>query len=144
MKPRVALFLLVLLSAWSAGESSAAAQTLYTCGEGTVRRVETVVQIAEARPGAGAVPALWPPQQALAESVHDKRTEYLVTVRLGRVDYTARSSADVTWNFDPRGLAMNERIHVCANDARVVLDRLDGSDFRATVVRTVTSARDDD
>jgi hypothetical protein len=60
---------------------------------------------------------------------------FLVTVELNGTVYTGRAKADAAENFDPATLATSEMIAACINDTQMVLDRLDGTDFRARVVR---------
>jgi hypothetical protein len=64
------------------------------------------------------------------------RTAYVVTVQLFNVKYTAESFTDVPENLDPTKLTENEPISICVNRDRLILDRRDGTDFRANLIRT--------
>ena len=128
------LAIALILAAGLAFASRADAQTLYTCGDGTVRNVQTVTEtvVTHTQEEYGNL--------ADDESVtvgETKVTAYVVTVQLHGTVYEARSSAAAPWNLDPTALTTGEAILVCANDRQIVLDRLDGTDFRATIVRAM-------
>ena len=116
---------------------AAEAQSLYTCGEGTVRQIEII-------PGHENVPVVIELSDADADEgsmvteivIEKKPDAYVVTVQLRDVVYTGRSSADVPWNLDPRTLTKDQTIQVCANSREMVLDRLDGTDYRGAIVST--------
>jgi hypothetical protein len=85
----------------------AGSETRYTCGDGTVRHVRF--------------------------STHEERPVYLVTVQLDDLIYTGRFSVD--GSFDPAHLVPNDMVFICANDRQLVVDRLDGTDYRGTMIR---------
>ncbi len=114
---------IVLLAAGLVIPPAANAQTLFSCGQGSVRRVQSITE-----ESAGRAVGLEP------RSDHDLRRSYLVVVQLNDLVYTGRSSADVAWNFDPTSLVIGQEVSVCANDTLMVLDRQDGTDYRARVV----------
>lgn len=89
--------------------SSTDAQTLYTCGQATVREVKKVDY------------------------------EYQVRVELADAVYVGRSAGDAPWNFDPTQLAIGQPIAACASGEQMVLDRLDGTDYRAKIVAVTRS-----
>lgn len=106
------------------------AQTLYTCGVATVRSVRSISEnlsdlALDAQPGASS----------------ESRLSYVVTVQLEDMVYAGRSDAGVSWNFNPTELASGQAISACANDSMMVLDRGDGSDYRARVVGVTTAPR---
>jgi len=114
----------------------AEAQSLYTCGDGTVRNVQTVVEMV-AGPPVVSTPDRWgEPLQYVELMPAAPREAYVVTVELFNVKYTAESFTNVPENFNPTKLTENEPISICVNRDRLVLDRRDGTDFRANLIRT--------
>jgi len=114
----------------------AEAQSLYTCGDGTVRNVQTVVEMV-AGPPIVSTPDRWgEPLQHVELMPAAPREAYVVTVELFNVKYTAESFTNVPENFNPTKLTENEPISICVNRDRLVLDRRDGTDFRANLIRT--------
>jgi hypothetical protein len=114
----------------------AEAQSLYTCGDGTVRSVQTLVEMV-AGPPVVSMPDRWgEPVQHVERMPAVPHEAYLVTVQLFNVNYTAESFTDVPENFDPTKLTENEPISICVNRDRMILDRRDGTDFRANLIRT--------
>jgi hypothetical protein len=112
------------------------AQSLYTCGDGTVRNVQTVVEMV-AGPPVVSMPDRWgEPVQHVELMPAVPREAYVITVQLFNVKYTAESFTDVPENFDPTKLTENEPISICVNRDRMILDRRDGTDFRANLLRT--------
>jgi hypothetical protein len=107
------------------------ADPLYTCGEGTVRRVQSFIQTIRDETQQG----IQPYSRWALDTSGDAATSFLVTVELKDRAYVAQSSADSRWNFDPRRLLIGQAIAVCTNSSQIVLDRLDGTDYRAKVVR---------
>jgi hypothetical protein len=110
------------------------AQTLYTCGDGTVRSVQAVAE-APAPPASADADATDRPGRVPEAAAAAGHAAYLVTVRLNNVVYTGKSSAGVPWNLDPTVLALDKEIYICANDQQMVLDPHDGTDYRANIVR---------
>jgi hypothetical protein len=114
----------------------AEAQSLYTCGDGTVRKVQTVVEMV-AGPPVVSVPDRWgEPGEHVELMPPVPREAYVVTVQLFNVQYTAESFSDVRENFDPTKLTENDAVSICVNRDRMILDRRDGTDFRANLIRT--------
>jgi hypothetical protein len=111
------------------------AQTRYACGQGTVLAVRLVTRTV----ATGSVE----PRTEEAESVlsveilsgAQQKDYYLVTVQVNDIVYTGQAAAGASWNFDPTVLKEHESIVVCANSTQMVLDRLDGTDFRARIAR---------
>ena len=114
---------------------SADAQTLYTCGEGIVRSIQTSAETIVRAPALVKPDPHGEPQLVVDLPREETRHVYLVTVELFKVLYTGRASSDQSWNLDPAQLPRNEVISMCANGEQIVLDRQDGTDFRARVVR---------
>ena len=113
---------------------NADAQTLYTCGTATVRTIEAVAGT-EITPVFREITNPSEEGSIVTEIVLEpKPIAYIVTVQLRDVVYIGRSQADVPWNFDPTALARDQQIAACANDREMVLDRLDGTDYRASVI----------
>jgi hypothetical protein len=114
--------------------SPAHAQPLYTCGQGAVLSVQLVTEITTTKTY-GALPG--DEEGGFVELGSDEKKDsfYLVTVELGGTAYTGKARSDASGNFDPRSLGNGEPIAACINDMQMVLDRLDGTDFRAKVVR---------
>jgi hypothetical protein len=107
----------------------AEAQSLYTCGDGTVRNVQTVVEMV-AGPPVVSTPDRWgEPLQHVELMPAAPREAYVVTVELFNVKYTAEY-------FTTTKLTENEPISICVNRDRLILDRRDGTDFRANLIRT--------
>jgi hypothetical protein len=117
------------------GLQSAHAQTLYTCGDGTVRGVSTITEMISGPPVVSTFYLAGEPEQDVTLPPPQPRAAYLVTVRLLNVTYTGEAFANAPENFDPRRLDEGEKISICVNGNQMVLDRGDGTDFRATVVR---------
>jgi hypothetical protein len=114
----------------------AEAQSLYTCGDGTVRNVQTVVEMV-AGPPVLSTPDRWgEPLQHVEVMPAVPREAYVVTVQLFNVKYTGEAFTDTPENFDPTKLSENEAISICVNRDRMILDRRDGTDFRANLIRT--------
>ena len=127
------------LAAGLTSASPADAQTLYTCGDGTVRSVQSVTenvvtQIVPRNPDN--------PVKSKHQTTRERKpSAYLVTVQLYGVVYTGQSPADAPWNLDPTLLGTDEAILVCANDGQMILDRRDGTDYRAKIVRAGRDTR---
>jgi hypothetical protein len=118
--------------------ASSAAQ-VSTCGTATLRDVEVVTEL---------VP------QATITTAHGKRRKpgvpesfeyttpstkvskrYLVTIRLNGMVYTAESSGDAFWEFNPTRLVINDAIHACVTKDRLRLTRPDGKEYSPKIVR---------
>ena len=116
MTTSVALCVALSLAA-AAGETHPDAQSgvdssRYSCGTGRIRNVQSV-----------------------AEPVPAGHQYFLITVQFNGMYYVIRASADVSWNLDPMTLRLDESPSVCVNTVDMVLDRLDGTDFRGRVIR---------
>jgi hypothetical protein len=120
------IFLFIVLAAGAISAPRIGAQTLYTCGDGAVRSVRSLVEVSTPADRGG-------PRHQAGPAVYE------VAVELEETVYTGRSAVDVTWNFDPTALAVGQPISVCANGTTMVLDRLDGTDFHASVVKVEPS-----
>ena len=119
----------------------AGAQTLYTCGAGTVRAVEAVAGN-EITPVVREIADQSQEGSIVTEIVFERKPiAYLVTVQLRDNVYTARAAAGVPWNFDPTSLAVDDAVLVCANDRQMVIDRLDGTDYRASIVSVALTSK---
>jgi hypothetical protein len=112
------------------------AQTLYTCGDGIVRDVRTVIEMVEGPPVISTPDRWGEPLQHVQLPPAAPREAYVVAVQLFDVKYTGEVFTDVPENFDPTKLSDNEIISICVNRDRMILDRRDGTDFRANIVRT--------
>ena len=114
--------------------SPAHAQSLYTCGRSAVLSVQLVTGVTTTTTN-GVLPGDDEGGFIEVASKEKKDSFYLVTVELNGTIYTGKVRSDASGNFDPRSLAPGEEIAACINDVQMVLDRHDGTDFRATVVR---------
>jgi hypothetical protein len=123
--------------------SQAAAQS-NACGTGVLRDVEVVigrvpqstitsVRTKNNKPGKRDVNVMTTPSER-------QTTTYLVTVRLNDLTYTAQSSSNGFWSYDPTRLVINDPIHVCVSKGSLRLRRPDGKDYKTKIVRIV---RDD-
>jgi hypothetical protein len=114
------------------------ASSQYSCGAGRIRDVESVTEVVIVRPAwrrPGESAATTAPGPVTAEHAHD---HFVVTVRFNGAYYTIRAAADASWNLNPMTFRFDESIDVCVNAAEMVLDRLDGTDFRGLVIRVQT------
>jgi hypothetical protein len=126
----------------------AQAQTQYTCGMGTIRGIETAFDTGSARTAESAG-SPWGMKRSpfnsfdaspeVVELAEDTKTEkiFLVTVQLDDGLYTGRASEATQENPDPARLAVDGRVSVCVNKTQMILDSLDGKDYRAKLVRKV-------
>jgi hypothetical protein len=117
------------------GQSLAGDSSRYSCGTGRIRNVElvttpTTVRAAWLRPAASVEPVT-------SVLLHAEPTPdyFVVTVQFTGLFYVIRASADASWNSKPMAFRFDESIGVCVNAAEMVLDRLDGTDFRGRVIR---------
>ena len=51
--------------------------------------------------------------------------------------YTAESSGDAFWSFNPTTLVINDTIHACVARNRLRLTRPDGKDYSTKIVRAI-------
>ena len=71
-----------------------------------------------------------------AASSGEQRREgmaYVVVVRFDGKLYAGRAAANLPWNLDPTTFRVDEAVSICVSPQRMVLDRGDGTDFRARV-----------
>ena len=124
---------LAAVAMWNA---PADAQTWFTCGRGTVRSVqaihETVTRdtVTTRRDEEGDVTTV--PDR----TDQQRRTIFAVTVQLGDRLETSESAGDPYGTLDPMRLAPGDPIDICVSPRQMILERPDGTDYRAPVVRT--------
>jgi hypothetical protein len=128
----VAIVLLLIVLLLGAGRVDA--QLAYACGTGTVDRATTVTESGRV-PNLSAAEEAVQPEAPSAITARSTPTHHVVAVRFGDRLYIARAAVHLPWNFDPTTLEPHEPIAVCASHRDLVLDRLDGTDFRASVIR---------
>jgi hypothetical protein len=128
--PIAALTLLTVLVTRSSD-----AQTLYTCGMGTVRGVHTIVEVVSLAPVVSTFDTWGEPQEHVVMPPHDARPAHVVTVQLFNFEYTGEAFADDAENFDPTQLMESDRISICINHQQMILSRDNGAEFRATIIR---------
>jgi hypothetical protein len=115
---------------------TADAQTLYTCGEGSVRTVRVITEMVTQPPVVVTIDPLGEPQQ-LVERAPDKALQaILVTVQLFNAMYTGEAFTANPENFDPTELQEDETIATCVDRDQLILNRGDGREFRARIVRS--------
>ena len=115
---------------------TADAQTLYTCGQGTVANVQTITQMVGPPLKVITIDPFGEAQQLVERRPDEPRQAYVVTVRLFDVVYVGQAFAGSPENFDPTRLEKNERVSICVNGQQMILDRGDGHDFRAPLLRS--------
>jgi hypothetical protein len=98
------------LAAALTGPPEADAQTLYTCGQGTVRSVQSITEIVTRR--TVTTPIRGDKSLRVEPTSREEHRRYLVAVRLNDLVYTGQSSADASWNFDPTVLTINDDRHL--------------------------------
>jgi hypothetical protein len=111
-------------------QTQAGAQTVYTCGQGTVRRAEAVnetvtpetitIRLGDDADGVAA-----------GTTEGEPRRSYVVSVQLGDRLYTSQSSGDPYGTLDPLRLYPGDAIGICVNSTQMILERPDGTDYRA-------------
>jgi hypothetical protein len=117
------------------GPASGGPQPAYRCGTGTVRDVrtisETVAHEYVLTPG--------DPDDEVAAiretNVKREQIVHVVTVQLDDREYTSRSAGDPFGTLDPAQLGIDESISMCVSAAQMILERPDGTDWRAPVIR---------
>ena len=115
----------------------AGAQTLYTCGDGSIRSVRVITEMVALPPVVVTIDPLGEPQQLVERPPDEPRPAVLVTVQLFNTMYTGEAFTADSENFDHTRIDENETISICVNRDRMILDRSDGTDFRANLVRMV-------
>ena len=117
------------------GLGTANAQTLYTCGEGPVLNVQTITEMVAQPPVVHTIDPLGEPQQLIEPAPNEPRQAVLVTVQLFNVIYAGEAFAADADNFDATELRPDEMIATCVTRDQLMLDRADGREFRARIVR---------
>ena len=113
----------------------AGAQTLYTCGDGSIRSVRMITEMVAQPPVVITIDPLGERQQLVERAPDEPRQAVLVTVQLFNTLYTGEAFTADPENFDPTRIDESETISICVNRDRMILDRSDGTDFRANIVR---------
>jgi hypothetical protein len=133
---------LLILSLW---HSPAFAQPTWACGAGTVRRIEAIDEavtrqtIRTHRAEDGGV------ETFVAASDTRYRRSYVLAMQLGDALYTSESAGDPHGTLDPLRIVAGETMHICVSATQMIVERPDGTDYRAPVVgRTIAlcSSRD--
>jgi hypothetical protein len=117
------------------GLGTANAQTLYTSGEGTVRGVQMITEMVAQPPVVHIIDPLGEPQQLIEPAPDAPRQAVLVTVQLFNVIYTGEAFVADPENFDATQLQEDEAVAIRVNRDQLILERGDGSEFRARIVR---------
>jgi hypothetical protein len=117
------------------GLGTANAQTLYTCGEGPVLNVQMITEMVAQPPVVHTIDPLGEPQQLIEPAPNEPRQAVLVTVQLFNVIYAGEAFAADADNFDATELQSDEMIATCVTRDHLILDRADGRQFRARIVR---------
>jgi hypothetical protein len=122
---------------------SAGAEVPYTCGMGTLRDVDTVIETFPAEKHTRVVTKTnrRGERETHVDTSSGERHEktYTVTVQLEDMIYAAQSSGNF-WNFDPTRLVINDPIGLCVDKNQIILRRPDGKDYKARIVRAVRNA----
>lgn len=132
------LVLVLLLVLW---HSPASAQPAWVCGSGTVHSIEAIDEavtretIATQRGSDGRL------ETFVTRTDTQHRRSYVLAVQLGDVLYTSESGDDPFGTFNPLRIVAGERIQVCASARQMIVDGLDGTDYRAPVVSRATAPR---
>ena len=72
-----------------------------------------------------------------------KQTTYTVTIVLDDLTYTAQSELIFGFGFKPTSLVVNDPIGVCVRGSTLALERSDGKEYRARILRVARVARTD-
>ena len=64
-----------------------------------------------------------------------KRTTYTVTIVLDDLTYTAQSELIFGFGFKPTSLVINDPIGVCVRGSTLALERPNGKEYRARILR---------
>lgn len=131
----------VLFLAWLPAllmwHAPASAETTYSCGQGTVRTVEATDEavtretITTRRGEDGGVETF----VMRSDTLH--RRSYVLTVQLRDVLYTSESAGDPYGTLNPLRIVAGEPIDICVSATQMIVERPDGTDYRAPVVRYV-------
>ncbi|MCU1233693.1 MAG: hypothetical protein JWP63_1660 [Candidatus Solibacter sp.] len=72
-----------------------------------------------------------------------KQTIYTVTIVLDDLTYTAQSEQILGFGFKPTSLIVNDPIGACVRGSTLALDRPDGKEYRAHILRVARAPRAD-
>ena len=72
-----------------------------------------------------------------------KQTTYTVTIVLDDLTYTAQSEQILGFGFKPTSLVVNDPIGACVRGTTLALDRPDGKEYRAHILRVASVPRPD-
>jgi hypothetical protein len=72
-----------------------------------------------------------------------KQTTYTVTIVLDDLTYTAQSQQILSFGFKPTSLVVNDPIGACVRGSTLALERPDGKEYRAHIVRAARVPRAD-
>ena len=72
-----------------------------------------------------------------------KQTTYAVTIVLDDLTYTAQSELIFGFGFKPTSLVVNDPIGVCVRGSTLALERPDGKEYRARILRVARVPRAD-
>jgi hypothetical protein len=72
-----------------------------------------------------------------------KQTTYTVTIVLDDLTYTAQSELIFGFGFKPTSLVVNDPIGVCVRGSTLALERPDGKEYRARILRVARVPRAD-
>jgi hypothetical protein len=128
------------LAAALMSSSPAGAETLFVCGMGMLRHVETLLEpvathpsgtIAERRVREGG-------RQLLVNASSPRRTKsYLVTIELDGVRYTARSADDALRTSDPTRFRVNTAIPTCLDEDLLMFRPTGSETLKTTIIEAV-------
>ena len=117
--------------------SPANAQTIYACGRGTVRGAETLTEVVTPetitiRPGTDDSPVI---------EIRDGRLRraHVVTVQFGDRLYKSQA-AGANGTVDSLGLEPGDPIDICVSRTEMILERPDGSAYRAAIEASVPAS----
>ena len=72
-----------------------------------------------------------------------KQTTYTVTIVLDDLTYTAQSEQILGFGFKPTSLVVNDPIGACVRGSTLALERPDGKEYRAQILRVARVPRAD-
>ena len=72
-----------------------------------------------------------------------KQTTYTVTIVVDDLTYTAQSELIFGFGFKPTSLVVNDPIGVCVRGSTLALERPDGKEYRARILRVARVPRAD-
>ena len=134
------LFLPVLLIVMS-WHSPASAQPAWACGSAIVQSVEAIDEavtretIGTHRGGDGNV------ETTITRADTQHHRSYVLAVQLGDVLYTSESVGDPAGTLDPLQIVAGEPIQMCVSAMQMIVERPDGTDYRAAVVRWASAPK---